>query len=201
MSSTFWDRIASFYDIAESLNGKVYREMLSMVTKLTPDGALVLDTAAGTGQLSIAAAKRASRVKCTDLSLPMLKQAKKNAAARGATNIDFESRNIFDLADDDNTYDVVMAGNVLHLLSDPECAVRELYRVTKPGGILLLPTFMNVKEPVLIKLYKKIGFSPASDYDVGMYRDMLRNSGCGAIKTKLIKGFVPCCFAVMYKSK
>ncbi len=195
----FWDRFAGLYDIAEAFNGKVYREMLSLVTRLTPKGAVVLDTAAGTGQLSFAAAKRADKVVCTDLSVPMLAQARKKAAARGITNITFEARDIFRLSDPDDTYDIVMAGNVLHLLDEPEKAVRELYRVTKHGGMLLLPTFMNEKEPMLIKLYKKIGFSPATDYTPAEYRRMLKNSGCGPIKWKLIKGFVPNCFAVMYK--
>lgn len=197
---SFWDRWAKFYDIAESLNGRVYREMLSLVTRLTPEGAVVLDTAAGTGQLSLAAAKRARRVVCTDLSLPMLEQARKKAAARGITSIEFEARDILCLADEDDTYDVVMAGNVLHLLDRPEEAVRELYRVTKRGGILLLPTFMlGRKSTALIGIYRRLGFSPASNYTPAEYRRMLRGCGCGEIKTKLIKGLIPCCFAVMRK--
>ncbi len=194
---TFWDRIAGLYDIAESVNGKVYREMLRMVRLLTPKGAVVLDTAAGTGQLSLAAARNAERVVCTDLSLPMLKQAGKNAAAKGITNVEFAERDIFHLPDADNTYDNVMAGNVLHLLDDPESAVRELYRVTKPGGTLLLPTFMNESDPLLIKLYKKIGFSPATDFTPAEYRRMLNSYGLGKVRTKLIKGLIPCCFAVI----
>ncbi|MCI7760214.1 MAG: methyltransferase domain-containing protein, partial [[Eubacterium] saphenum] len=140
---TFWDRFAGVYDIIELTNGKVYREMCAITRRLVPNGATVLDCAAGTGELSFAAAVRAESVLCTDISENMLKTAKKKAAARRKDNISFAERNIFDLQESDNTYDIVIAGNVLHLLDNPQDAVRELYRVLKKGGKLLLPTFVT----------------------------------------------------------
>lgn len=137
----FWDKIAGVYDLAESINGDVYHEMCAQTERLVPAGAKVLDCAAGTGELSLAAAKNAESVVCTDLSEKMLKNARRKAGFFGADNISFETRNIFDLKDPDNTYDIVIAGNVLHLLKNPQGAVMELYRVLKPGGKLLLPTF------------------------------------------------------------
>ncbi|MBE6889761.1 MAG: class I SAM-dependent methyltransferase [Ruminococcaceae bacterium] len=197
---SFWDRIAGFYDISQSINGKVYSEMLDITQRLVPEGAKVLDTAAGTGALSFAAAKKAAEVVCTDLSLPMLDRARKKAVAKGVDNIRFEARNIFDLADEDETYDIVMAGNVLHLLSAPQKAVRELCRVTKKGGLILLPTFMTKRQPVTLKLYKVIGYSSESDYSPKEYVQMLRESGCGRVKAKLIKGMIPCCYAIIKKT-
>ena len=75
--ATFWDRIAGLYDTVELTNGKVYREMCAITRRLVPDGAKVLDCAAGTGELSFAAAVRADSVLCTDISENMLKNAKK----------------------------------------------------------------------------------------------------------------------------
>lgn len=198
---TFWDRVAGVYDIAEGLNGGVYREMLQLTEKLVPRGAAVLDTAAGTGKLSLAASRKAASVMCTDLSLPMMKKAQKNAAKAGASNISFGCRNIFDLEDADCTYDAVIAGNVLHLLDDPQKAVRELCRVTKPGGRILLPTFVlgGRKSPRLVELYKLIGFSPSQNYTPSSYRKMLEQTGCGEVKARLIRGMVSCCYAVIYK--
>ncbi len=197
----FWDRIAGVYDLAENLNGKVYREMCAITERLIPEGAEVLDCGAGTGELSLAAAKRAESVVCTDLSENMLKTAKKKAKARGAENISFEARNIFDLKDPDCRYDVVIAGNVLHLLTNPEGAVRELYRVLKPGGRLLLPTFTTKgRGKTLIKLYKLLGFEPVAEYLPSEYKKTLEGCGCGRVRTKLIKGLCPCCYAVIVKN-
>ncbi len=137
----FWDNIAAVYDIAEAVNGKVYREMTDLAARLVPRGAKVLDCAAGTGSLSIAAAERANTVVCTDLSENMLFRARKKAKRYGADNIVFEKRNIFELCDEDGTYDCVIAGNVLHLLNNPQGAVKELCRVAKSGGKVIVPTF------------------------------------------------------------
>lgn len=197
----FWDRFAGVYDLAESINGTVYKQMLDITTRLTPEGAKVLDCAAGTGELTFAAAKKAESVLCTDLSRNMLRTAQRKARAFGADNVAFAERNIFDLQDPDNTYDVVIAGNVLHLLSNPQGAVRELYRVLKPGGKLLLPTFMTKgRGKMFISIYKKLGFDQEAEYSPSEYKKMLEECGLGRVRTKLLNGLMPCCYAVIEKN-
>lgn len=199
----FWNRFAGFYDLAEVLNGKVYREMTAITARLVPRGAKVLDCAAGTGELSIAAAKKAESVLCTDNSEGMLKVAEKKAKDRRLKNISFEQRNIFHLSEEDGYFDVVIAGNVLHLLDDPEAAVRELYRVTKKGGRILLPTFtLENSRPItelMLSIYKKLGFNPSTEYSPKSYVEMLKKTGCGTVKAKLIRGMIPCCYGVIIK--
>ena len=161
----------------------------------------MLDCAAGTGELTFAAAKKAESVLCTDLSRNMLRTAQRKARAFGADNVAFAVRNIFDLQDPDNTYDVVIAGNVLHLLSNPQGAVRELYRVLKPGGKLLLPTFTTRgRGKIFIGIYKKLGFDPEAEYSPSEYKKMLEECGLGRVRTKLLNGLMPCCYAVIEKN-
>lgn len=198
---SFWDKIAGIYDITESLNGKVYKSMLRGVKQIVPEGARVLDCAAGTGELSIAASEKAESVVCTDLSLAMLERAKKKCARLGIENITFEERDIFHMSDDNETYDIVMAGNVLHLINNPEEAVKELYRVTKKGGKLILPTFVHkgAQTKILINLYKKFGFNPASDFTAESYSKMLNDCKLGPVKITFVDGLIPLAFAVMKK--
>ena len=199
----FWDRVANFYDLAEMLNGKAYREMCELTAKLTPRGARVLECACGTGELSLSAAKKAESILCTDNSEKMLEVARKKAEKEGAFHIGFERRNIFHLDDADETYDIVIAGNVLHLLDKPEDAVREMYRVTKRGGRILLPTFMTRGESklssLLLTAYKALGYEASTEYTPRSYVFMLKGFDLGTVKAKLIKGLVPVCYAVIVK--
>ena len=198
---TFWDRIAGIYDFAESFDSRAYKAMLEGIKKIVPEGANVLDCAAGTGELSVAAAEKAGHVLCTDMSLPMLDRAKKKSAKKGIKNISFEERDIFSLPDEDNTYDVSMAGNVLHLLEEPEKAVRELCRVTKQGGRVILPTFMAKNSNPLIKIYTLLGYKAFACYTIESYEKMLNDCGCGRVKVTKISGLVPVAFGVIKVSK
>lgn len=197
---SFWDRFAVVYDLGQAINYKVLKGFEKATEKLVPNGAVVLDTAAGTGRLTFAAAKKAKKVVCTDLSMPMLKQAMRKAKRKGIDNVEFEVRDIFNLKDEDETYDIVMAGNVLHLLDEPKEAVRELWRVTKRGGKLLLPTYMNCNQSsFLLGIYKKLGFNPATDYNPETYGEMLAKLHLGKVKLKVINGILSCCYAVIEK--
>lgn len=199
----FWSTFARFYDVAEALNGGVYREMTETTARLVPHGSEVLDCAAGTGELSLAAARRAKRVVCTDYSGEMLNIARKKAKKRRFVNIEFERANIFHLDYADGEFDIVIAGNVLHLLNNPENAVRELCRVAKNGGKILLPTFMtrdkSAISETLLKAYKRLGFSPSTEYSPREYVEMLKGCNAGEVRSKLIKGTIPCCYTVIIK--
>ena len=198
---TFWDRIAGIYDFAESFDSGAYKAMLEGIKQIVPEGANVLDCAAGTGELSIAAAEKAGRVLCTDMSLQMLERARKKSAKKGIKNISFEERDIFSLPDEDNTYDVAIAGNVLHLLEEPEKAVRELCRVTKQGGRVILPTFMAKNSNPLIKIYTLLGYRAFACYTMESYEKMLKDCGCGRVKVTKISGLVPVAFGVIKVQK
>lgn len=198
---TFWDRFAWIYDLGQSLNFAVRAKFEKLTELLVPSGAVVLDTAAGTGVLTFAAAKKAKRVVCTDVSLPMLREARKKTEKYDASNVEFDERDIYNLKDDDETYDVTMAGNVLHLLDDPQRAVKELWRVTKKGGKILLPTYMCKKSSPVLKLYRLLGFRQSNEFNYESYKKMLMSCGLGRIrlKMKLINGLIPCCYAVIEK--
>lgn len=200
---TFWDKFAFAYDIAESLNKKVYRDMLSGIVKVIPENAKVLECAAGTGAISIAVAQKAKKVYCTDLSLPMLEQAKRKAFNKGIRNIAFEERNLLSLPDKNESYDIVIAANVVHLLDNPHAALNELWRVTKKGGLLIVPTFLTSNSnggfAFLVKCYKLLGFNPVQNYSVIQYRKMIKDSGLPLDTFKVLKGKIPVGFAVFSK--
>lgn len=201
----FWDRFSGLYDLAESLNKNAYNKMTNEVSRIVPKNSLTLDCAAGTGALSVAAANNSKQVICTDMSMAMLNQAKTKCELKGITNVKFAVRDIANLSDSDDSYDVCIAGNVLHLLDNPQKAIKELARVTKNGGLIILPTFLskegNMFGKFLLKAYKLIGFKSTSEWNIPQYKQLLKDSDCGKVKFKLLKGTIPVGFAVIKVNK
>ena len=193
--STFWDRVAGLYDLFEWSNRRVNAAARARVGELIPIGARVLDCAAGTGEFSLAAAKRAKSVLCTDQSEAMLARARKKAAKRGLSHIEFAVRDITALPDQSGSFDAVIAGNVLHLLPQPEKAARELWRVTAHGGRLILPTYLQGKTGTaygsMIKIYQGVGFHYEYAFTPETYREFLEGLGLAPVALEVISGGIP----------
>lgn len=203
MGKTFWDRVAGVYHLSEATNKQAVEGMAARVLGLVPAGASVLECAGGTGVISAAVAPRAGTVLCTDLSLPMLEQAQKRAARLGLANISFAERDIFHLPDKDGAWDVVCAGNVLHLLDNPALAVAELWRVTAPGGLLILPTFlMGGAKPVFRLLaagYRLLGFRARRKWTMERYRTFFEGLPLPPGEYSQVDGRLPVGMAVFRK--
>lgn len=203
MGRTFWDRIAGLYDLAERSNKKAVRNMVRETVRRVPADVDFLECAAGTGEISLAAAPSVRRVWCTDVSLPMLEQAKAKADRLGLSNIEFARRDLLHLPEGGGTYGAVCAANVLHLLDRPEQAVRELWRVTASGGILLLPTFLQGEAGPLMRavipLYKLMGFRPKHAWTMDGYQRFLEGMGLPIREIVWISGRLPVGLAVLEK--
>lgn len=199
----FWDRVAGLYDWVELTNRRVNSAAAVRVARLVPEGARVLDCAAGTGLFALAAARRADSVLCTDLSQAMLSRAEKKARKQGLSNICFAVRDLTALPEGNGGFDVVIAANVLHLLPEPEMAVRELWRVTAPGGRLILPTYLQGKAEAaygtMIKIYQGVGFHYEHAFTPGTYRTFLENLCLAPVELEVIPGHVPEGIALLEK--
>lgn len=200
----FWDRVAGLYDWVELTNRRVNSAAAVRVARLVPEGAKVLDCAAGTGLFALAAARRADSVLCTDLSQAMLSRAEKKARKQGLSNICFAVRDLTALPEGNGSFDVVIAANVLHLLPEPETAVRELWRVTAPGGRLILPTYLQGRVGAaygtMIKIYQGVGFHYEHAFTPETYRMLLEGLELAPVTVEVIPGRVPEGIAVLEKS-
>ena len=138
----FWDNIAWVYDIfADGINRKANRKLCKVVAGLISPTDDVLECACGTGLLSGVIAKRCKSLTATDFSAKMLARARKKYGQY--PHVRFEQADILHLPYPDARFDAVVAANVIHLLDNPHQALRELDRVCKPGGKLIIPTYMN----------------------------------------------------------
>ena len=198
----FWDSVAGVYDLfVNVVNRKTHVALREIVADLIQQSDNVLECACGTGLLTETIAQKCAHLTATDFAPKMLARAKKNCAAFG--NIDFECANITALNYADNRFDAVVAGNVIHLLDEPMKALKELDRVCKPGGRLIIPTYMNRdqagKTSGFAAAVGKAGADFKRQFTVESYRQFFQDAGYRDVSVQLAEGRIPCAVAVMNK--
>lgn len=196
----FWDRVAGVYDLfVNVVNGKTHKALRRIVANCIEPEDVVLECACGTGLLSTVIAGKCRRLTATDFAPKMLKRAEKNCAA--FDNILFRQADILSLDFPDGSFDKVVAGNVIHLLDEPLKALYELNRVCKPGGTLIIPTYMNKdrkgETSGFASVVGKAGADFKRQFTVESYRQFFLDAGYGDVKIDLAEGRIPCAVAVM----
>lgn len=197
----FWDKISGVYDLFETVyNGKVYCKLGEKVAEEIGQNDIVLECACGTGAISERIAPKCRYLIAMDISGKMLRQTAKKC--RRYRNIKIKRADITRLKCRDDRFDKVVAGNVIHLLEDPYAAVREMDRVCKPGGKIIIPTYINASGGVngwAVRFLEAIGAHFKRQFDLHSYQAFFKNAGYGNVKYYTIDGRMPCAVAVITK--
>lgn len=137
----------------------------------------VADFGCGTGVLSVAMARWASRVWAIDQSQAALTQARERAAREGRTNITFLREDLHRLSLPTGERDLVVISQSLHHVESPPAVLAEAARILKPGGKLVLLELMPHDERwVLERLgHRHLGFAPET------LESSLREVGFGSL--------------------
>ncbi len=158
-----FDSVASKYDVMNDLmSGGLHRAWKAytvMVANLR-EGSQVLDIAGGTGDLALAFAQKVGATRPvvhTDINEAMLRTGRDRLLDAGVLLptlvCDAES-----LPFPDNHFDVVSVAFGLRNMTHKDVALKEMYRVLKPGGKLLVLEFSKVAKP-LSKVYDWYSFN------------------------------------------
>ena len=130
-----FDFLAPFYNIMTVPLVRVRNQVVDFVN--AGKGSTVLDVATGTGQQAFAFAKRGHNVIGIDLTESMLEIARKN---NKAGFVKFELADATHLRFEENSFDVSCISFALHDMPPNirEKVLREMVRVTKPNGIIVI---------------------------------------------------------------
>ncbi len=161
----FWDRIAVKYAADPIADVAGYEATLRRVQGLLSADQDVLEIGCGTGSTALRLAPNTGRLLATDVSAGMIAIAREKLAAQPVPQLSFA------VADADapvaglGEYDVVLAFNVLHLVTDLDRALDLAVQALRPGGLLISKTAciaeMNPLIPYLaLPLMRAIGKAP-----------------------------------------
>jgi len=160
-----FDSVASNYDLMNDVMSlgthrlwKNYTIASSNVSK----GDKVLDIAGGTGDLAIKFRKKvgdSGKVILSDINGSMLEEGRKNLINHGIIDVDFIQANAESLPFEDNTFDCVSIAFGLRNVTHKNIALKQMHRVLKKGGSLLVLEFSKVENEMLEKIYDAYSFN------------------------------------------
>jgi ubiquinone/menaquinone biosynthesis C-methylase UbiE len=108
-----------------------------------------LDAGCGSGDFIAALVERGGEVFAIDVAAQMIQQSQaKFFSHQDAARIHFSVADVTNLSFSESYFDAVVAVGLIEYLSDDEAALKELYRVLKPGGILII-TVPNLASPFM----------------------------------------------------
>ena len=114
-------------------------------------GTQVLEVGVGTG-INLGMYPRSARITGIDLSSRMLEKANKRITEKGLTNCDVREMDATKMTFADNSYDVVYAPYVISVVPDPVAVAREMYRVCRPGGRVVILNHFKSSNPIMSKI-------------------------------------------------
>lgn len=197
----FWDRTAIIYDRFMRRDAAAYDRMYALLRPVVRDKT-VLELAAGTGLIAKHIANAAEYIEVTDASEQMIRQAERE---NHAENLHFSVQDMFCLPYADAAFDVVIVSNALHIVPQPERALREIKRVLKDDGVLIAPTFTHAESsfPGKVKAFfmNLAGFPLHSKWTSEEYLKFLQQNDWTVRKSVVLKASFPLTYTECVKSE
>ena len=200
-SQNFWDKNAGRYDRFMRKDAAAYERLYERLRPVVRQKN-VLELATGTGLIAKNIVNSAAHIEATDASPEMIAEAKRD---NRSAKLHFSVQDMLYLPYADQSFDVVIVSNALHIVPEPERALAEIRRMLKDDGILVAPTFTHAgndfRGKVKAFFMKRAGSPPHSKGKSHEYLAFLRESGWTVRKSTVLKASFPLAYAECVKSE
>ena len=200
-SQNFWDKNAGRYDRFMRKDAAAYDRLYELLCPVVRQKT-VLELATGTGLIAKHIVRYADHIEATDASQEMIEQAKQGVKS---AKLYFSVQDMFHLPYADQSFDVVIVVNALHIVPEPEKALSEIRRVLKDDGVLVAPTFTHADNAFFGKVkaffMRLAGFPLHSKWTSHEYLAFLRENGWTVQKSTVLKASFPLTYAECVKSE
>ena len=198
-SKEFWNRASNNYDKTEERFKYIHSKSRKNTKKYLDKNNVVLDYGCGTGTTACEVANDVKEIYGIDISTKMIEISKGKAAEKNIENITFAEGSIFDVELKKESFDRILAFNMLHTIPNPKDVVQRIDELLKPNGLFISVTpclggklsFSVGLQIRLVQIMCKIGIIPvpirrlkSSDLD-----DLITNGNFQTVDTEqLYKG-------------
>jgi len=149
--SAFWTKIARKYAKDPIADMAAYEKTLEVTKSYLKPTDQVLEIGRGTGSTAISLAPMVAQYTATDFSNGMIEIAEERQAEAGLTNMTCRVASS-DTAAQDQTFDVVLALNLLHLIEDVDASLGDVSKALKPQGTFISKTVTTPKGAMPLKI-------------------------------------------------
>lgn len=153
--------LANHFDEQEGRYQNVHVKAVENTKKYLKARDVLLDYGCATGTTAIEIADRVKEIHGIDISPKMIEEAKRKTAERKIQNIDFVPATIFDQSLKKESYDVILAFGILHLLKNPSKVIQKINELLKPGGMFISSTACMGDDKTIPTVINMILFIPS----------------------------------------
>ena len=200
-SQTFWDKNAGRYDLFMRKDAAAYAQLYELLRPVVRRKT-ALELATGTGLIAKNLVSSADHIEATDASAEMIAEARRD---NRSTKLHFSVQDMFHLPYADESFDVIIVANALHIVPEPQNALSEIRRVLRNDGVLVAPTFTHADNSFFgrVKAFamKLAGFPLHSRWTSEEYLAFLRENGWTVQKSTVLKASFPLTYAECAKQK
>lgn len=144
-SEKVWDKLAKSFDKVDQRFAKTHLMTVENTKKHLKISDIVLDYGCATGNVAMEIADKVKAVHGIDISPKMIEAARRKAAECQIENIDFAQSIIFDERLQKESFDVLLAFNILHFLEDIPKVMQRINELLKPGGLFISAVLCHEK--------------------------------------------------------